>query len=131
MRSTAQRCARAIPGCIKVLLVITAVCVVGSYLFMLKAVWARHHDHGPPLPDKEKLWFFGHVGSMTRENYGRLLNPFVEADIEATMLAQNHILSRNVATKYDALNYAITLTIVAIILFFVLGIVYAATVAES
>jgi hypothetical protein len=110
---------------IKTLLILTSVCVVASYLFMLKAVWARHHLREPPLSDKEKLWFFGHVAAMPRETYRRLLDPFVEADVIATMLAQNHILSRNVATKFDALNRAISLTIAAIVLFFILGMVYA------
>ena len=107
------------------LLALSAVCVVGSYLFMLKAVWARHHGREPPLMDKEKLWFFGHVASLPRETYKRLLDPFVEADIEATMLAQNHILARNVTTKFNALNWAISLTIAAIIAFFLMGLVYA------
>lgn len=110
---------------IQVLLMLVAICVVLSYLFMLKAVWARHHGSEPVLEDKEKLWFFGHVAAMPRETYKRLLEPFSEADIEATMLASNHILSRNVITKFDALNRAISLTIAAIILFFIMGVVYA------
>ena len=110
---------------IQVLLMLAAICVVLSYLFMLKAVWARHHGSEPVLNDKEKLWFFGHVAAMPRETYKRLLEPFSEANIEATMLAQNYILSRNVSTKFNALNWAISLTIAAIILFFIMGVVYA------
>lgn len=113
---------------IKVLLVLTSACVVASYLFMLKAVWARHHGREPRLTDKEKLWFFGHVAAMPRETYKSGLDPFDERDVVATMLAQNHILSRNVATKFDALNWAISLTIAAIVSFFVLGMVYASAV---
>jgi hypothetical protein len=113
---------------IKTLLILTSVCVVASYLFMLKAVWARHHGREPALSDKEKLWFFGHVAAMSRETYKRLLDPFVEADVVATMLSKNHILSQNVATKFDALNWAISLTIAAIVLFFILGMVYASAV---
>lgn len=91
----------------------------------------RENDHRrePPLTDKEKLWFFGHVAAMPRETYKSLLDPFDERDVVATMLAQNHILSRNVRTKFDALNWAISLTIAAIVLFFVLGMVYALAVA--
>mgnify|MGYP001593191701 CR=1 FL=1 len=110
---------------IQVLLMLAAICVVLSYLFMLKAVWARHHGSEPVLEDKERLWFFGHVAAMPRETYKRLLESFSEANIEATMLAQNHILSRNVSTKFNALNWAISLTIAAIILFFIMGVVYA------
>lgn len=113
---------------ITTLLILTSVCVLGSYLFMLKAVWARHHGRESPLTDNEKLWFFGHVAAMPRETYKRLLDPFFEANAVATMLAQNHILSRNVATKFDALNWAISLAIAAIVLFFILGMVYASAV---
>jgi hypothetical protein len=116
---------------LKVLLVLTSVCVVASYLFMLKAVWARHHGRQPPLTDRQKLWFFGHVAAIPRETYERLLDPFDEHDIVVTMLAQNHILSRNVATKFDALNWAISLTIAGIVLFFILGMVYALAVAGA
>ncbi len=110
---------------IQVLLMLAAICVVLSYLFMLRAVWARHHGSEPVLEDRERLWFFGHVAAMPRETYKRLLKPFSEADIEATMIEQNHILSRNVTTKFSALNWAISLTIAAIILFFIMGVVYA------
>ncbi len=113
------------------LLLLTAVCLVASYLFMLKSVWARHHGQEPELTDKEKLWFFGHIGTMTRETYKQGLYPFFEENIEATMLAQNHILSRNVTTKFDALNWAISLTIISLVLFLVLGAVYASAVAKS
>ncbi|MDP2619113.1 MAG: DUF5706 domain-containing protein [Hyphomicrobiales bacterium] len=110
------------------LLLFVAVCVICSYLCMLRAVWARHRGAEPSLSDKEKLWFFGHVGQMPAETYKQLLSPFNIDDIEATMLAQNHILSRNVAIKFDALNWAISLTITALVVFFVLGVVYTSAV---
>jgi len=115
-------------GLIWILLTLTAFCVVGSYLFMLKAVWARHHGKEPPLSNSEKLWFFGHIAELSRETYKQQLDPFDPAKIEATMLAQNQILAHNVVTKFDALNSAISLTIVAIILFFGLGLAYASAI---
>ena len=65
---------------------------------------------------------------MAPERYKQLLDPFLQTNIEATMLKQNHILARNVGTKFDALNWAISLTVAAIILFFALGIAYACAV---
>jgi Family of unknown function (DUF5706) len=112
------------------LLGLTGTCLVASYLFMLKAVWARHHGGDAELSTREKLWFFAHVGAIPLATYKQLLDPFNQADIEATMFAQNHILSRNVATKFDAWNTATSLTIAAVVLFFLLGIVYAAASAR-
>jgi hypothetical protein len=113
-----------------VLLALTGGCVVSSYLFMLKAVWARHHGGALDLSDREKVWFFGHVGAVQLGNYKKLLDPFNVNDIEATMIAENHILARNVTTKFDALNYATSLTTAAVVLFFIVGIVYATTTVK-
>jgi len=104
--------------------------LVGSYLFILRAVWARHRGEVIELADKEKLWFFGHVASMSRDQHKKLVAGWSKANMEATMVAQNYILSRNVKTKYDSLNVAISLTIVALILLFCLGIAYAVAVAN-
>jgi hypothetical protein len=115
-----------------ILLSMCGLSLVGSYLFILRAVWARHHrEAAKNLTDKEKLWFFGHLASMSRDQHKTLLNQFSEEHLEATMSAQNFILSHNVNTKYNSLNFAISLTIISVILLFALGIAYAIAVAQS
>lgn len=115
-----------------ILLSMCGLSLVGSYLFILRAVWARHHREAEKnLTDKEKLWFFGHLASMSRDQHKTLLNQFSEEHLEATMSAQNFILSHNVNTKYNSLNFAISLTIISVILLFALGIAYAIAVAQS
>jgi hypothetical protein len=47
------------------------------------------------------------------------------------MIVQNHILSRNVWIKYNALNWAIAFTILALMLLFALGMAYGIVVANA
>jgi hypothetical protein len=113
-------------GWLLFLLYLVAICVIGSYGFMLQAVWARHHeDKKLKLADDQKLWFFGHLAKMDHGEFKNLLDPFDPKKIVASMLSQNQILSKNVKTKFDALNNAITLTTAALILIFLVGLLYA------
>jgi hypothetical protein len=113
------------------LLALCGLSLVGSYLLILKAVWARHRGEVIQLEDTEKLWFFGHVAGMSRDEHKELLTQWSEEKLEATMSAQIYILSRNVNLKYDSLNMAISLTIVSLILLFFLGIAYAIAAANA
>jgi len=77
------------------------------------------------------MWFFGDVASMTRQDYETAVVEWTEQDLERTMIAQNHILSKNVWTKHEALNWAIAFTIVALMLLFALGVAYGIAVANQ
>lgn len=116
------------------LLALSGVALVGSYLFILRAIWPQHHKHDTALKASERMWFFGDIASMTREEHRKIVIDWTEQgqeqDIEATMIAQNHILSKNVWIKYEALNWAIAFTIVALVLLFALGITYGIAVAN-
>lgn len=117
-------------GSLWCLLALCGLSLVGSYLYILKAIWARHHGKTVTLDDNEKLWFFGHAASMTKEQHKRLVDNWSEPAMEETMVTQNYILSCNVNQKYDALNRAISLTIISLILLFILGITYAAAITS-
>ena len=112
------------------LLAVSGVALVLSYLFILRAMWPRHHTRDATLQNTEKLWFFGDVISLTKADYKRTMDSWSETDMEATMVAQNYILSRNVWTKHEALNRAMALTITALVLLFALGLAYGIAVAN-
>lgn len=107
-----------------VLLALSGVALVGSYVFILRTLWPRHHALDVSLKNSERMWFFGDVASMTRQDYGTAIAECSNEDIEQTMIAQNHILAGNVWTKHEAINWAIVFTIVALILLFALGVAY-------
>ena len=67
---------------------------------------------------------------MSQDEHKKLMGQWSEENLEATMSAQNFILSKNVSIKFDSLNRAISLTIVSLILLFGLGIAYAIAVAN-
>jgi hypothetical protein len=113
------------------LVFVSAVALIGSYILILRAVWARHRGWEPALKDTERFWFFGHVAAMTREEHQALVQNWSEERMEATMTAQNYILAHNVRTKFDALNWAISLTIVSLILLFVFGVAHALVAPKS
>lgn len=113
------------------LLGLSGTALVASYLFILRAMWPRHHARDLTLKSSEKLWFFGDVASMSKEEHRNTMDNWTEHDVEATMVAQNYILSRNVWVKHEALNWAIALTIVALVLLFGLGLAYGIAVANS
>jgi hypothetical protein len=114
-----------------VLLLFSGMTLIGSYIFILLAVWARHRGPEPALKDTEKLWFFAHIASMTQEQHRALIQSLAGEHIEATMTAENHILAGNLKNKFDAVNWAISLTIVSLIVLFVLGVAYELTVVKS
>jgi hypothetical protein len=108
-----------------ILLILSGLTLIGSCVFILRAVWARHRGPSPALKPTERLWFFGDIAAMTREEHHALVREWSEEQMEATMTAQNHILAGNVRRKFDALNMAISLTIASLILLFALGFAYA------
>jgi len=112
------------------LLIGSAIALVISYLFILRAIWPRHHFRDASLNIKERLWFFGDIASISREEFNAAFEDWAEADIEATMINQSYILSLSVWIKHEALNKAITFMILALLLFFALGIVYGISVAS-
>jgi hypothetical protein len=67
---------------------------------------------------------------MSRDQHLGLLKHWSEQNLEATMSAQNYTRNER-KTKDDSLNWAISLTITALILLFVLGATYAITVAKT
>lgn len=114
-----------------VMLSLSGIALVGSYLFVLRAMWPRHHARDASLKTSQRIWFFGDIASMTRQDYGAAVAEWSEQTLEETLIAQNHILSRNVWTKHEALNWAIAFTIVALILLFGLGLAYGIAVANT
>jgi hypothetical protein len=113
------------------LLGLSGVALVASYLFVLRAMWPRHHARDLRLELMERLWFFGDIAAMSREEHRAAIAIWTEQDLEKTMVAQNHILSRNVWVKHEALNWAVALTIIALVLILALGLAYGISVANS
>ena len=113
------------------LLAVSGLVLVASYLFVLRAMWPRHHARDLASNPIEKLWFFGDIAAMSKEEHRSAIANWTEQDLEKTMVAQNYILSRNVWVKHEALNWAIALTIVALVLLFALGLAYGFAVANS
>ena len=114
-----------------ILLGLSGIALVGSYLFILRAMWPRHHTRDASLKDSRRIWFFGDIASMSREDHTAAVGEWSEQAFEEALIAQSHILSTNVWTKHEALNRAIALTIVALILLFVLGVAYAIAIAST
>lgn len=112
------------------LLALSGIALIGSYLFVLCAMWPRHHALDTSLEASERIWFFGDIASMSRESHKQAMDEWSEKNVESTMLAQNYILSKSVWTKHNALNWAIALTIMALVLLFALGIAYGIAVAK-
>ena len=113
------------------LLTLSGIALIGSYLFVLRAMWPRHHSRNTSLKATERIWFFGDIASMTTEEHRTVMAGWTEQDTEVTMTAQNYVLSENVWIKHEALNWAIALTIAALMLLFFLGITYGITVANA
>ncbi len=113
------------------LLALSGLALLGSYLFILRGMWPRHHSRDAALKAAERIWFFGDVASLTREEYRAAIVDWTEQNVEATMIVQNHILSTNVWIKHEALNWAIAFTIVALMLLFGLGVAYGIAVANT
>lgn len=107
------------------LLTFSGIASVGSLIFILRSVWARHRGSAPKLEPTQKLWFFGDLAKMGREDHQKLIKAMSEKHMEDTMTAQNYLLACNVQKKFDALNIAISLTVVSLILLFALGFAYA------
>lgn len=114
-----------------ILLGLSGVALVASYLFILKAMWPRHHTRGQMVEPIERLWFFGDIASMSKEEHRAAMESWTEQDLEKTIVAQNYILSRNVWVKYEALSWASMLTIIAIVLLFALGLAYGVAAANG
>jgi hypothetical protein len=109
----------------------SGIALLASYLFILRALWPRHHAHGEATTPSERIWFFGDIAAMTKRDFGAAMGEWTEAQLETAMVAQNHILSRNVWVKHEALNRAIVCTILALVLFFGLGVAYGIAVADA
>ena len=114
-----------------VLLALSGIALLGSYFFILRAMWPRHHSRDAALKASERIWFFGDVASMTRQEYRAAIVDWTDKDLEATLIVQNHILSNNVWIKHEALNWAIAFTIAALMLLFGLGVAYGIAVANT
>jgi pycsar effector protein len=113
------------------LLGLCGLALVASYLFILRAMWPRHHSREAALARSERLWFFGDLAAMTRQDFRDAVSRWTERDLEETLTAQNQILSRNVWIKHESLNRAIACTIVGLILLFGLGVAYGIAVANA
>jgi hypothetical protein len=114
-----------------ILLALCGVALIASYLFILRAMWPRHHSGEVPLSKTERTWFFGHLASTTKEQYAAALADWTEQDLEAALISQNQIVSKNVWAKHEALNRAIAITLVALMLLFALGVAYGIAVATA
>jgi hypothetical protein len=112
------------------LLTLSGITLVGSYLFVLRAMWPRHHVLNTSIKASERIWFFGDIASLTKEEHKIVTDNWTEQNMEATMQTQNYILSKNVWIKHESLNWAIALTILAIVFLFALGVAYGIAVAN-
>jgi pycsar effector protein len=113
------------------LLAMSGIALLGSYLFILRAMWPRHHARDATLKSFERIWFFGDVAALTRQEFGAEIADWSEQKLEATLSVQNHVLAKNIWTKHEALNWAIAFTIVALMLLFGLGVAYGIAVANT
>ena len=112
------------------LLTLSGITLVGSFLFILRAMWPRHQTHDKSIKASERIWFFGDINSMTRDAHKEAMANWSEHNVKETMLAQNYILSKNVWIKHQSLNWATALTIMAIVFLFALGVAYGIAVAN-
>src|SRR5262249_43628090 len=51
------------------LLGLSAAALVASFLCILRATWSRHHVRAAAPGSAEKLWFFGDVASMSKDEH--------------------------------------------------------------
>jgi hypothetical protein len=112
------------------LLALSGMALISSYLLTLRAMWPRHHWRDASLKRSQRMWFFGDVASMSREDFAATMAEWSEQDLEQTLVAQNRILSKSVWTKHESLNWAIAFTIVALMLLFGLGVAYGIAVVN-
>lgn len=116
------------------LLALAGLVLVASLLFVLRALWPRHHAHEDPLPRHERIWFFGDLAAMSQGEHAAAMAAWSDASVERALVAQNHILSVNVWRKNEALNIAIAACIAGLLLFFaaaVLGLGVLGSTAAS
>jgi hypothetical protein len=114
-----------------ILLALIGIALIGSFLFVIRAMWPRHHSRDTALKLSERIWFFGDIASITREEYTKAMEGWTEKELETAIIIQNHILATNVWDKYESLNRATALSIVALVLLFGLAVAYAVAVATS
>jgi len=111
---------------------ILALCgatLIGSYVFVLGAVWPRHHWLDVKLKPSQRMWFFGDINAMSMDEFAAGVHEWSDSSLEETMIAQTHILSRSVWRKHEALNWAIALTICSLVSLLGLGVAFAIAVA--
>jgi Family of unknown function (DUF5706) len=113
------------------LLALAGLALVASYLQVLRAVRSRHDVGDTATEPAERLWFFGDIAAMSREQHREAMATWDERTLERSLLSQVHILSRNVVAKHAALNRAVTCTVTALLLLLALGIVYGVAVASA
>jgi hypothetical protein len=113
------------------LLALSGLALVASYLQVLRAVRSRHDVGDIATGPAERLWFFGDIAAMSREQHREAMAAWDEHTLERSLLSQIHILSRNVVAKHAALNRAVTFTVIALLLLLALGIAYGVAVASA
>jgi hypothetical protein len=113
------------------LLGLSGAALVGSYLYILWAMWPRHHVRTLTASAAENLWFFGDIAAMSKDEHRNAMSKWAEPDVVAMLVSQNYILSKNVWVKHEALNRAILLTIAALVLLLALGLVYGVAMARG
>jgi hypothetical protein len=114
-----------------ILLILLSAALIGSCIFILLGVGARHHGTPLKLLPTDRLWFFGHIAGMTWDEYEKLVRGWSEDQMDATMTVQNYILAVNVQKKFDALNLAISLTVASLALLFALGFAYTVSTPQG
>ena len=113
------------------LIALSGISLIGSYFFILRAVWSRHHKRITSVQNFDGICFFGDIASMDQQKYQNLIDNWTSEELERTMVKSNYILSNNVLIKHEALNWAIALTIIDLILLFDLGVVYGISSTSS
>ena len=130
----AQAAGQLLAGRVGAFLLVLSISLLLSFMFILRAVWARHQTLDRSLPDIRRLWFFGDVAGMSRQQHSQAIGELTEqslpSHLEAMLASQSHVLATNVWRKHKALNWAIVFTVVSIGLLFVLGVAYASVIAS-
>src|SRR5262245_61032605 len=104
------------------LLGVSGISLVSSYLFVLHSMWPRQRLRESSAELSERLWFFGDIADMTKRQHAAAMAEWTDAGLERSLIAQNHALAGSVLTKHESLNWAIACTIGALIALFALGV---------
>ena len=104
------------------LLALCSLALIASFLFFFRSIWAKHNKGPEQLDTNEKLWFFGHVASMSKDSFFEALKEWSEEDAISSLQSQIHIVSGNLRSRFTNVNISFTCTGIALVSLFFIGI---------